>query len=323
MFLKFESARKNEKEESVPLTRNNSLYNQTPRGDNKHPPNRIIHTPPLIVKIADNMSQLRIPVDRDESDIALLHRSPFQRRAGGVSTRSTARDTTDGGAPYKVKKSGKNKGDEELLQNKRTNIEMHYRRQSYKSPAPMDEARKLAKLKKQQKAEEGNEGANLGEDGARVQSESRPTSMGMLDSDANSSDGETTTRQKKAYLKSKELITYFAQLARSKNTNDTIDLKKVDRLLKNGADINVNDKYGQTVLHEVAKNWHTDIAKYLIKKGASFTVQDRYGRTPLHLASAVGHVEMIDFLVGKDTGIFKYIISGIVACLRRQIIRKI
>ena len=307
MFLKFESAKKNEKEENIPLTRNNSLYNQTPRGDNKYPPPaRTVHTPPLIVKTPENMGLLRIPIDRDESDIAFLNRSPSRRQTGGVSTRSTARDTTDGRAPYRPKKSSK--PEEELLQNKRTNIDLHYRRQSYKSPAPIDEARKLAKSKQHQKPEgEETEGAASGGDGAGLQGESRPTSMGMLDSDANSSDGETTTRRKKAYLKSKELITYFAQLARSKNPNDAIDLQKVERLIRNGADINVNDKYGQTVLHEVAKNWHIDIAKYLIKKGASFTVQDRYGRTPLHLASAVGHVEMIDFLVGKDTGIFSII----------------
>ena len=145
---------------------------------------------------------------------------------------------------------------------------------------------------------------NIGQDKHIFRPGNRGASMGMLDSDGNSSDnGDNTLRKKKnTYIKSKELITYFAQLARSKNPTDTIDLKMVDRLIRNGANINITDKYGQTVMHEVAKNWHTDVAKYLIKRGAIYDAKDRYGRTPLHLASAVGHVEMIDYLVSQDQG---------------------
>ena len=46
---------------------------------------------------------------------------------------------------------------------------------------------------------------------------------------------------------------YFAQLGESSEEDECINLEYIDFLLKNGANINCTDKYGQTVLHEVIK----------------------------------------------------------------------
>ena len=63
------------------------------------------------------------------------------------------------------------------------------------------------------------------------------------------------------------LIHYIAKLARSNHNNDTFDFAFVQSLLKNGADINAMDKYGQTVFHEVARSWHPDVAEFLLRNG--------------------------------------------------------
>ena len=321
MFLKLESARKNERDdEAVPLT-SSSHRSAIHSGRDPFPSGRTVHTPPLIVKTPNEdtrhpsnhfyhtSSLQRNGGTANQNDIAYLTHSPKhqggRRSQNRWNSNSGGRemDHTDSGANNFRKQ--RKRLNQRSLQNKRSVIsEPPYRRTMHKSPAPVDETRKSAKQRTMEERAEIEGTATL--------LNLRHNSIGMLDSDGNSSDGgvgsggagETTLRKRKnTYIKSKELITYFAQLARSKNPNDTIDLKLVDKLIKNGANINVTDKYGQTVMHEVAKNWHTDVAKYLIKRSAIYEAKDRYGRTPLHLAAAVGHVEMIEFLFRQNQGI--------------------
>ena len=317
MFLKLESARKNERdEETFPLT-SSSHRSAIHSGRDPFPSGRTANTPPLIVRTPNEDIRHPLPQPYSSSsmqrnggagagnDITYLSHSP--RRQDGGRTQNRWNSNSRGGEgmdhtdSYRKQKSRLN---QRSFQNKRSVIlEPPYRRNTYKSPAPVDETRKSAKQRTMEERAEIEGTATL--------MDLRHNSIGMLDSDGNSSDGgiggssggENTLRKRKnTYIKSKELITYFAQLARSKNPNDTIDLKLVEKLIKSGANINVTDKYGQTVMHEVAKNWHTDVARFLIKRGAIYDAKDRYGRMPLHLASAVGHVEMIEFLFRQNQG---------------------
>lgn len=93
------------------------------------------------------------------------------------------------------------------------------------------------------------------------------------------------------------LVVYFSKLAKTKDEEEMIDLNFVDSLLENGADINFSDKHGQTVLHEISRGWHPDIAKFALQHGANINKADGYGRTPLHLAAAVDYDDMVKFLV--------------------------
>lgn len=66
-----------------------------------------------------------------------------------------------------------------------------------------------------------------------------------------------------------------------------------------GADINFTDKHGQTCLHEISRDWHTDVAQFALTRGADVNKSDNYGRTPLHLASAVNYPEMVYWLISN------------------------
>lgn len=114
----------------------------------------------------------------------------------------------------------------------------------------------------------------------------------------------------KATPNSRALIYYFSKLAGSSNMEDVVDLDFVEGLIDNGADINVCDKHGQTIFHEVARAWHIDVAKFLIEKNADVNKADKFGRTPIHVASAVNYPEMVKFLFenGGEHHIDKFLI---------------
>ena len=128
-------------------------------------------------------------------------------------------------------------------------------------------------------------------------------SHGTLDSDIESDEEEIDGVRKNQNASCKSLILYFAKLAISSNEGEGIDLGFVESLIKGGADVNATDRAGQTILHEVSKAWHVDVAKFLLDKKAEINKGDRFGRTPLHLSAAVGYVEMVEFLItngGKE-----------------------
>lgn len=92
------------------------------------------------------------------------------------------------------------------------------------------------------------------------------------------------------------LLNYFQKLANS-SQNEIIDVEFVDSLLRVGADINVADVYGQTIMHEVAREWNINVAQICLDRFADIDKPDNYGRSPLHLACAVNYTEMIEWLV--------------------------
>ena len=95
------------------------------------------------------------------------------------------------------------------------------------------------------------------------------------------------------------LLTYFARIAKTSNEDESVDLVFVTSLLSAGADINIGDKYGQTILHAIVRDWNTDVAKFVILQGSDINSSDDYGRTPLHVAAAANYPLMIEFLVSN------------------------
>ena len=60
-----------------------------------------------------------------------------------------------------------------------------------------------------------------------------------------------TAQRQMVVAHNRNLIEYFARIGQSKDFNEHINLEYVESLLKNGANINCTDKYGQTIFHEV------------------------------------------------------------------------
>lgn len=110
-------------------------------------------------------------------------------------------------------------------------------------------------------------------------------------------------------VSSRAVIIYFAQMAKeSLESEKELDFDFIERLLEAGADLNFTDRYGQTILHEVARIWHVDVAKFVLENGGGVNKADNYGRTPLHVAAAVDYPEMVEFLVrnGADLHALTY-----------------
>ncbi|XP_040289767.1 transient receptor potential cation channel subfamily A member 1-like [Bufo bufo] len=97
------------------------------------------------------------------------------------------------------------------------------------------------------------------------------------------------------------VLRYFIHL--SKNDEEQINFQTIDNLLAQGANVNEVDRHGQTVMHEVCKSWHTEVAQFLIKRHADINKPDRYGVTPLHVAAAMDYSDMIAFLLKQGANI--------------------
>ena len=115
------------------------------------------------------------------------------------------------------------------------------------------------------------------------------------DTSVNSQNSQTLNAQSAS---NRALLIYFAKLAKADPQSPTtvVDFDFVDSLLQSGADVNVCDRYGQTIFHEASRAWHCDVALFLLEKGADINKADKYGRTAMHVAAAVDYAEMITFL---------------------------
>ncbi|PFX32604.1 transient receptor potential cation channel subfamily V member 3-like [Stylophora pistillata] len=99
------------------------------------------------------------------------------------------------------------------------------------------------------------------------------------------------------------LLKYFVTLSSSSDCDDKLDLGHIQSLLLEGACVNTCDRFSQTLLHEVSRNWGTDVAQFFIDKGADVNKADDFGRTPLHVAASADYSEMVRFLIDNGADI--------------------
>lgn len=83
------------------------------------------------------------------------------------------------------------------------------------------------------------------------------------------------------------------------------DVAMMGGLLAVGADINMSDGYGRTVLMLATVKHRIDIVKLLVNNNANLNVQDKYGWTALMWAARGGDAELVHYLVdaGADATI--------------------
>ncbi|XRA96414.1 hypothetical protein NFJ02_01g41220 [Pycnococcus provasolii] len=86
-------------------------------------------------------------------------------------------------------------------------------------------------------------------------------------------------------------------------SSNTYDSCKV--LIEKNANVNKQDKYGDTPLHLAAGNGYHNICKLLVENNANINQPNNKGNTPLHLAAEERHIDVIEILLdgGADTSI--------------------
>lgn len=69
--------------------------------------------------------------------------------------------------------------------------------------------------------------------------------------------------------------------------------KKVKELISKGADVNVKDVFGNTLLHSAAQFGYYEIVEILLDNKADTNAKDENNFTPVHYAIANGHKEIV------------------------------
>ena len=88
------------------------------------------------------------------------------------------------------------------------------------------------------------------------------------------------------------------QLAASSEKPEIVEL-----LLNKGADTEVRDESGETLLHWAAKKEILEVVELLIEKGADKEARDGNGNTPLQNAARSNNMEMLEFLLDREANI--------------------
>ncbi|XP_065208838.1 uncharacterized protein LOC135837476 [Planococcus citri] len=75
------------------------------------------------------------------------------------------------------------------------------------------------------------------------------------------------------------------------------DLRTVERLLQDGADVSDKDIEGRTPLHFAVSGGHVEVVNVLLRNEADVTATTNKGNTPLHMAASKGHKEIVEILL--------------------------
>ena len=121
-------------------------------------------------------------------------------------------------------------------------------------------------------------------------------------SEGSQTDSLTLGRREKALLTSKN--THFDRIAKGTLPLATQPgLIRPDAIFDAGANLDLQDKYGNTALHYAAYCNHTEIAQALIAAGAEKNLQNKSGNTALHWAARDNHTETAQALIAAGAKI--------------------
>jgi len=112
---------------------------------------------------------------------------------------------------------------------------------------------------------------------------------------------QNMTKEERFEAAATAYINFFSHLGTTDDTGE-IDFLFVENLM-HATDRNTRDRYGQTVMHEIAREWHTDAAMFLKLKGVNIDNADNYGRTPLFVAVTVNNSKMVEWLINNGVNL--------------------
>ncbi|KAM5556745.1 protein VAPYRIN [Rosa sericea] len=81
------------------------------------------------------------------------------------------------------------------------------------------------------------------------------------------------------------------------------DLRDVELLFLEGADISYCDQYGLTALHAAAIKGHKEVVLMLVEFGLDLESRDSEGHAPLHLAVVGGNLETVEMLIQNGANV--------------------
>uniref|UniRef100_A0A3Q0KHR8 Putative myotrophin n=1 Tax=Schistosoma mansoni TaxID=6183 RepID=A0A3Q0KHR8_SCHMA len=77
------------------------------------------------------------------------------------------------------------------------------------------------------------------------------------------------------------------------------DLQSIKENMKNFSGVNSTFKNGRTLIHYAADYGQKEICDYLIRNGADINVNDGFGVTPLLAAIYEGHIDCVSLLLNN------------------------
>ena len=82
--------------------------------------------------------------------------------------------------------------------------------------------------------------------------------------------------------------------------DETIEDKRYSAIK---AEVINNDFLTESALHDAVRANDLEMVTFLIKQGAQIDLEDQYGFTPLHLAVRLHNLEIVEYLISKDSNV--------------------
>lgn len=105
------------------------------------------------------------------------------------------------------------------------------------------------------------------------------------------------------YTLNEAIVNHFIELYH-KNTmasvtdkSNCLDLEFLAQTIDAGGNINTIDVYGQTLLHEVVRFWHSDVFKFFVERGANIYAEDAFGVSIFHAAAGNDRDDILEMLI--------------------------
>ncbi len=93
----------------------------------------------------------------------------------------------------------------------------------------------------------------------------------------------------------------FTPLIAAAQDDRRLPMTKV--LLDAGANLNVQDNYGETALERAANNGQTETVRLLLERGAQIDIKNKWGGTALTRAIGAGHVDVVRLLIANGASV--------------------